>query len=676
METIVQYLNVRLDLTVNERKLFLYTHAHSPGPQGVQGQAGPPGAQGEKGDKGDKGDQGEQGLPGPIGPIGQCANDNPFCLQGATGPAGPQGPIGLTGAQGLRGPTGIQGPAGVSGLQGPKGDTGDTGPQGPQGVQGIPGVCNCFSLPMVTIDNLDVTTSLTLTGSMTCPGGALDISCFGLAACPDFSLCDMHARSLILDSGVPNTSFKVGKQGDTGTTVEMGDSAIAGPEYKMDSFKMYSTFANYDTSGPQNFRTVNGNIVIQANGGILRSATLQSTGTVSVIGGGGVSVLATSQNIVLNAVANVAQIQLQASLGTISLSAITLTLTAPNMVIQQSAGNPWLTFDSANSLVCSGAVPLSTTAGTSMKFDRDIILGQNARLMTSATNGVFRLGGILELCGYILRTSGATLQLQDDSTTDVLDVRAQISNGELNMPVTINDPEGLDLYDTILTNSGPSLYVTFNDTDGIDVRDSPLLSTLGPVVFKNPSNGVDFYNTPLHNSFSTDPLEVDDMQGLRVSPGKIFTAEIQSIGPTLTLTGNVVISGTLNGQTISGTGPCCTSDARVKENVTHVTSKSDLDVIMSLPKRVAYTYTKAYQAVDKWVSNELHHSWIAQELETVLPNVVHKVERVIDGIHMPDFRVLSMDRMVPHLAGAIQELKRENEQLRALIEKLIVDIKK
>ena len=128
-----------------------------PGSEGPQGTVGPQGPAGPKGDQGVQGAQGVQGpigatgadstVPGPAGPAGPKGDTGD---QGLTGPAGadstvpgPQGPAGTPGEPGATGP---QGPAGTPGATGPAGPTGPAstvpgpaGPQGPQGPQGPAG---------------------------------------------------------------------------------------------------------------------------------------------------------------------------------------------------------------------------------------------------------------------------------------------------------------------------------------------------------------------------------------------------------------------------------------------------------------------------------------------------------------------------------------------------------
>jgi hypothetical protein len=113
------------------------------GPTGAQGIIGPQGVQGETGTQGPQGEtgaQGPQGETGAQGPQGETGAQGP---QGETGPQGIQGETGPQGIQGETGPQGVQGetgPQGVQGETGPQGVQGETGAQGPQGETGPQGV--------------------------------------------------------------------------------------------------------------------------------------------------------------------------------------------------------------------------------------------------------------------------------------------------------------------------------------------------------------------------------------------------------------------------------------------------------------------------------------------------------------------------------------------------------
>lgn len=97
-----------------------------------------------------------------------------------------------------------------------------------------------------------------------------------------------------------------------------------------------------------------------------------------------------------------------------------------------------------------------------------------------------------------------------------------------------------------------------------------------------------------------------------------------------------------------------TSDIRIKENITPVTSGLDkltqLNPVMFSYKKDALTTPNKY-------------GLIAQELELVIPEVVAKNEGLIEGID--ELRSVAYTNLIPVLIKAIQELKAEIDTLKA-----------
>jgi hypothetical protein len=233
----------------------------------------------------------------------------------------------------------------------------------------------------------------------------------------------------------------------------------------------------------------------------------------------------------------------------------------------------------------------------------------------------------LEICGQLIKTTGPTLQLQDDTPTKIIDLRG------------------------ILTNSQGSYGPTFIDS----------------------TDGVNFQDTAIHNSNGTvSPLVCDDTEGFKVSAGPLLVNSIlPSSGTVVTLTGDLTVTGTITGNVVAGT-TCCTSDIRAKENITNVASKDDLDLILSLPRRISFNYKKDLVAVDKSVSSDvLYHGFSAQELEEVYPNAVVVVNQTLgNGVKYNDFRKVKLETLVPHMVGAIKALNDENFRLRDELQEL------
>lgn len=583
------------------------------GPSGPVGPSGPPGRKGDKGDTGDTGPQGEQGLPGPSGPMGMCLF-HPSCAIGPSGPTGPQGPPGERGLAGLPGATGDQGVAGPSGATGPTGPMGPTGPTGPIGPQGVPGVCNCTTLSMVNLINLGVsgTTTLngtvTLNGIMTCPGGALDPSCFGLSTCPDFSECILDAQGLRLHSDNASV-FPLLHMGVDGGDLGQGMVLLGVPggiSQVINTFMMNvnGTFNMATTNTPMIMRSWSSDVQIESIGGAGLMTRVTSSGTVNVTGNTGVRLFSMSGAV--EATAGSATIGLDGTFNNIVSSATVHNMTLQDWNVNKAGGGSWLNTQSAQSLTCQPTAPLPVAAGSSIYIPNDVIIGPGKSLMSNATDALVRMSGI-SLCGYLIKSAGSTVQLQDSTATKILEVRATITNGEGGKAVTMNDADGLDLVDTPIHNSAPNATVNCDDADGFTMTGG----------------------------------------------GTIFTNDLAPVSPAtvITVSGDMTITGTLTATACAG----CVSDERVKKDIREVAPSDDLRMILALPRRVAFQYTEAYTRGDSFAAqHKTHHGFVAQELERVLPQAVHRSNNTALGL--TDFRRVLYDRVIPFTTGAIREL--------------------
>lgn len=598
------------------------------GPQGIQGPAGPPGGQGVQGPSGPQGPQGLQGLPGPEGPMGQCSNTNPACLQGPPGIQGPQGIPGPTGPAGLPGATGPQGVIGPQGFIGPTGPQGLQGLQGLQGPQGIPGVCDCFNMSFVTIGNLNITTSATFYGSIDCPGGGMAQNCFGLTgACPSYSTCYLQALGLSVNSSNPleipliqagMDSLDAGK-----TKVNFG----VYPTRVVDEFTAHAKgtfFLSSSNAIPMNIIAYNGNANFLALGSSLVTQQVRTDGLLVLQGGVGATLTSTTGSTTISSGA--ATTQYTASTNAIASSSTSWQATTTDFTVLRSIATPWFFTNSTSSLTCAASGPFASFASTSVTMSNDFIMEANTKLLTKEASGLIKTAGF-ELCGQIIKTSGSTLQLQDDTPTKIIDLRG------------------------VITNSQGSYGPTFIDS----------------------FDGVNFQDTAIHNSNGTvGPLVCDDTEGFQVSAGPLLVNSIvPSSGTLVTLTGDLTVTGTITGNVVAGT-TCCTSDIRAKKNVTNVESKDDLEMILSLPRRISFHYKEELVAVDKSVSsNVLYHGFSAQELEEVYPNAVITVNQTLgNGVKYSDFRKVKLETLVPHMVGAIKALHEENFRLRDEVQEL------
>lgn len=620
--------------------------AGPPGTIGPSGPIGPPGAQGLQGVAGESGQQGPQGLPGPSGPPGMCLNDNPSCLQGPPGPTGATGATGERGPQGLQGPTGPIGPQGVSGPTGPQGNS-VTGPSGPPGPQGIPGVCDCLLLGAASFVALNVTNALTipvgstviLNGTMTCPGGALDPSCFGLAVCPDFSTCNLAANSLTVVDPVglsgfqaSYTSISVVSPAPNNVNVVFGDSTV--PNNMLSYFREFAISTTIDALSFLQLRSLNGPLLIQTGVTSTSNNININAAAASIIGYGGSGITLTSGSGGISLIASSAVFSV-ANAGAAGLSAVSVGVTSPTITMVNPLNNiTWFATNPANSYQCNvtgtALIPLNTS--TSVQFATDIVMASGTRLLTLAPSGLIETVGFSLYCNkQIVTADGGPLQLQTGLAT-VLDIRATIRNTLLTLPVTFNDLNGIDFFNSPLFDTGGA-GILISDTIGLRI-----------------ANGA--------SPASTSTLFVNQISSLASGADNMFIT-----APTVQINGNLVVTGSVN-----SFGSCCVSDARMKRDIETVSPTEDLQQILNLPRRVAFHYSDDYLATVPNTKNTTHHSFLAQDLEAAGLDIIvhkHKEIRMASGETVEDLRTIRLDLLVPYLVGAVQALSAQVKELQS-----------
>jgi hypothetical protein len=495
---------------------------------------------------------------------------------------------------------------------------------------------------MVNLINLGVsgTTELngtvTLNGVMSCPGGALDISCFGLAACPDLSDCvvDMQGARIYSTNPLVTPILHVGiTPGDHGKSMIL--LGIPGSITQVVStflMNVNGTFNMATLNTPMQMRAWLSDVTIESIGDISLQTNIGSSGTVNITAQQGIQ-LYTSLGVIEHTTGT-SVITMDGTVNYISTSSPIINMTANDWHVRKLGGGSWLNTQSAETLTCQTGQPLPVVAGSSLYIPNDIIMGPGKSLMSNGTSSLVRMSGI-ELCGFLIKSSSSTVQLQDDTLTKLVDLRGILTNGQPGFPLTLSDAEGIDFVDTPMFNSGVSGPLECNDPDGFIV-----------------SNGTLFTNLMEPISPATEILLTG---GLRVTTD-VFTNDIKPrMGSTVTLTGDFVVTGSISATTCMG---CITSDERVKEKVRQVKPRSDLETILALPRRIAFQYSKAYSATDRQAAlHETHHGFVAQELERVIPQAVVKTNHTLDnGVRVTDFRRVLYDRVIPFATGAIKEL--------------------
>lgn len=689
------------------------------GASGPSGPSGPPGPQGEKGDQGAKGDTGDQGVAGEQGPPGICLNNNPSCLQGPQGVKGDKGEKGDTGAQGIPGATGATGATGPTGDTGPTGPIGPSGPSGPTGATGVPGTCNCLLLGSATYSDVNVTSnllippssSITLEGTMSCPGGALATNCFGLAVCPDFGTCDIDANSLtVFNAGngqgtyITNTNFTVTSPSPFNGVASFGDSSSF--NNKFSSFTVYANTATFDGGIQTNLRSLNGPLFIQTGISSPTNHLHLDALAGEIIGNGAGGVFFASSSGQFSASAGGSSL-VMTNVGTASWAATNITVDCGfTSLVDTSGPTSWMATNAAGSYVCplSGATLVSNSSRKSVQFGTDVAFGSGTRLLSLNPSGLIETVGFSLYCNYIIQTvTGAPLQLQTNLSS-FIDLQGTMYNSFGSLGPTFSDADGVNLIDTPLHNiGGASNGVRVDDVYGLVVENTilpnstsklavnfieSLHSTADTLTISTAT--LDFNGSPLFNLVGGG-VTVGDTVGLVinngniVTPSALYTDAISSLAggtdalkitaSTTTIYGDLVVRGSIQSTGTGGAGPgsitipfggtCCPSDARAKYDVEEVDPREDLKLINNLPRRVSFRYTDEVVRFYGLDANVTHNGFIAQELESNGANFVvntHPEHQVLE-----DFKTVSLERLVPQLVGAIKALTAEIEELKRQI---------
>jgi len=599
----------------------------------------------EKGDKGD---------PGRDGTNGMCLA-NPLCEKGDPGNDGKDGSDAVcqTCPRGFPGKDGEDGVCIKNCTDGAPGVCEQPCVNGTKGDKGDNGICDCFNITAIEFDEVTINEALTLNGTFECtPGTTIDPSCLIVGSCPDFSPCDLQAKSLVLSGGTP-TRLQVGSFGGLSTDeVQFGDPTLPDPTDDIVSF-------------------IHGN----ANSIFLRSSygfTLQSGAQASSIfdivaaGAGSILQLRSGNDVLISAQRMIDAVadtrhRVQVLTSSTTTTPISHTVVSSNIFLISNGlefqknpgiglGGPnWFDMNTLQTLDCS-VVPAVPLLGTpAMHFYEDIIHGPESRIITSKMDGFQVIGPNIEVCAGSIKSSTGTLSIE-----------STISNTVTGESVCIDDPEGLDLKDTFVFSS------TTNQTD---IRSTITNNDSGQAVCIDDQEGLDLKDTHLFSS-TTNNITVQSDNTLVVNtilgPGSInINGVIIDEDGTITAPNSINTPAPING--VGGT--CCTSDLRMKQSIVPMNGTTSLDRIMKL-KPIEYRWKQEILRQDHWMKDNVVRGFGAQDVDLLIPGAVHKKEKKVGDIVYKDFHTLDKTEMIPDLIAAVQELYRQNIELRMELNKI------
>lgn len=604
------------------------------GPIGPAGGAGPPGATGPMGNDGIQGPVGPEGPAGPEGPPGTCAG-NPMdpCPAGPQGPPGPQGPQGLQGIQGLQGPQGIQGEIGPQGFNGTEGPEGPQGPVGPEGPQGPNGTCDCTGDN--TFGNVVIEGDIEFEGNVTCLA-PLDNSCFGLAVCPDFTLCDLVSNTMQMLNGATVGDISDGIDSGATNDVIFGENGI----YNVGSIRMNGKNVRIDSLSSINMDASTNMLLASGSGG----ATITTQGQGRFFSIDDMVIQTVTGNITMTSTTNGITIVTPSFIQMGSGDAIWST---GEFTLQKNPASKWIEATQADSQICSTGLP--TSFADSINLHEDVIIRNNRSIMADASvNEYLVVGPKLEICSNQIRGTNDDLIIgSDDDAT--LTIFGTISGGDNMTCVRIDDC--MDISGVIENSAGDvivddDMQVTGNLDVGLD----------GNVNGTFMAGGL----TTLKNGLVVQSIRALDMDTLDITSNTEITGN-------LTVTQNVAING--NGQidgnlVVTGDVDCsggtCASDMRLKHSVEDVPNSESLERIAKMGV-IDFSFKEDFAKSRGFSETERFRGFSAQKMKKIVPQAVNKIAVKI-GDEVKEILTLKKQEIVSDLVGAVQALLKESQR--------------
>ena len=280
----------------------------------------------------------------------------------------------------------------------------------------------------------------------------------------------------------------------------------------------------------------------------------------------------------------------------------------------------------------------------------------SSRTFVFATNGNPR--GLTDTYGAINVSLSGKLSAGNISTTGISmsgalsGVTTLAMTGALTGATTISASSTITATGNLLTSANliANTGVTIAQTGGTGIGLS-LYNSAGLDNSTNPAFGIMFaatVNKGTHGAVTGDWATYFTMS-TNTGRGWIFTTD-----PAGT-TGNIVSISNTGNITASGEITAyVASDRRLKHNITPLFSS--LDIIDKL-NPVSYYWNAKAKELNPMKSDSLDYGLIAQEVENVLPDVVH-------GIFDDKYKSIDYIKLIPIMIAAIKELKKEINNLK------------
>ncbi len=547
------------------------------------------------------------------GPVGTTGDTGP---PGRTGDDGPKGPDGQTGATGGVGPTGtamcLENPACGTGPQGEQGDTGDQGTQGLTGGPGFTGADGPVgdTGPKGFNGTTGPTGPLGPIGPLGPQGDQGICECFNLT---DVSIPALNVTDVLTLENAQLTCIN--------TTIDLSCLVVGNcPDFSACNLAAAT-------------------LVI--TGGVTPNTNFQ----VGEAGEVGVTVAMGDRTIP------------GYQLLSFDAFATTMRIAGATTTLLESLLGPLSINSNGNTLALNsgGGMTVDVADNTIFELGNSFTLNMNLAspgIVTLNSAGAFSL---VSIAPFVIRNSFFIMQKTTSwmGRANWYDMNPGNTLNPYVIPATSLSPGySINVWEDLIMQESRAIIAAA--ADGIQVVGPRLRVPVG--IIDAGITGTDdlLLNAPNVEIEAAGTLKVDFIVGSGA-------ATIDILGTTFAA-GGVITATTVNG----GAGSCCTSDIRMKDNITAINRLESLERMLSLDV-IEYKFKEAYQRADKWVGNHVYRGFSAQRLKDVVPRAVHLAERTVDGIKIPDFHTVSLKDIVPDIVAAIQALHAQNKQLRDLV---------
>ena len=644
---------------------FMASYTGATGPTGYTGTfgqtgptstvTGPTGQPGYDGPTGPTGITGVTGVTGPTGIRGPQGIAGPTGVTGVTGARGPQGPMStLTGSIGATGPTGSTGPRGpMSTITGDTGPPGFLGPRGIDGLQGLPGspgaqgptgalgpVGSPLYIPYPwppatgttgTININDALTALNNNFGLT-PGTIQTVLNSDIIY--PYDVLWIASNDTVLFTDTVNKTLSYSMSGDIAGSIPPGCPNPTNIAYNTTNSTLYITsgtqifssvltfsptsitanFQAFAGRGPVGFSNAAASRALFNN---LKGIAVATDNTVYVAdsgnfcirrispGGNVTTLVGTGVSGWVDGTSNVAQF--------INPSFIALDPAQENLYVSDSTAIRMIELTHYNVSTIAGSATRSSSlvdgVGTAARFSN------TAGLVIDSTNTI-----------YVVDSGTMTLR------------KIKYTNS-LYQVITISGLNSLTISDRTIITTGNFQVANFNVPNGISIDKS---STLYIADTSHQAIRSISASTFTAQSLNINTITAGLIQTTVAANGLVFgdpSGTFYSSSPNLTYN---AAAGTL-----LVTGVALSSDSRHKENIIPMSnSLSTIDNITPV------SYTRNDESTGR-----RHIGFIAQEMETVYPEVVHTDYEGMKSIAYANLTAVLVD--------SVQELHRDVRTLRA-----------